>query len=260
MKGEDLADTSEGSFGSKSALSRISVIAAGPIFNFIMAFLAAAILTGMLGYDPPVIYSVVEGGPAQEAGLQADDTVVSMNGKRIYLSREITNYLSFHQGETIKMVVERDGKRESLTIQPKYDEEEGRYMIGITTRRFYQKANFLQILKYGAAEVRYWIDITLQSLRRIFTGEVGVKDMAGPVGVVGMVGETYEQAVQYGWVDVVVNMLRKTGIPGDRTDQRKKSRCKGRRTGTLCRDDAVAGIYGIYPVSGCGTTDLKKDV
>ncbi len=207
MKGEDLADTSEGSFGSKSALARISVIAAGPIFNFIMAFLAAVILTAMIGYDPPVIYSVMDGYPAQEAGLQGGDTVISMNKKKIYLSREINDYLSFHQGEVVDLVVERDGHKANMTIRPKFDEEEGRYLIGITTKREFVKTNFFQTLKYGGAELRYWINLTIQSLRMLFTGQVGMQDMAGPVGVVDMIGDSYQQAVQYGWFDVIVNML-----------------------------------------------------
>lgn len=207
MKGEDLADTSEGSFGSKSALSRISVIAAGPIFNFLMAFLASVILTAMIGYDPAVIYSVMDGYPAQEAGLQGGDTVISMNGKKIYLSREINNYLSFHQGEVIDLVVKRDGQKKEMRIRPKYDEEEGRYLIGISTRREFKKTNFFETLKYGWAELRFWIDLTIQSLRMLFTGQVGVQEMSGPVGVVDMIGESYEHAVQYGWFDVLVNML-----------------------------------------------------
>ena len=49
MLGEDEAAGEEGSFGSKSVWARISVIAAGPVFNFIMAFAASALIIGSLG-------------------------------------------------------------------------------------------------------------------------------------------------------------------------------------------------------------------
>ena len=82
--GEDDEETeSPGNFNKKSVWARISVIAAGPIFNFIMAFVLAVILTAMVGYDKPVISSVEEGYSAAEAGIQEGDTIVQMGGKKI---------------------------------------------------------------------------------------------------------------------------------------------------------------------------------
>ncbi len=115
MLGEDLADMSEGTFASKSVLARISIVAAGPIFNFIMAFVAAMILVSQIGYDPAAIVDTIDGFPAQEAGVQPGDVIISMNGEKIYLAREVTDYLSFHQGEDIQLVVRReDGKHQIL--------------------------------------------------------------------------------------------------------------------------------------------------
>ena len=71
MMGEDDADdTSEGSFNSKSVWARISVIAAGPLFNFILALLMSAILVGAAGYAVPVIQEVESGSSGSEQGLK----------------------------------------------------------------------------------------------------------------------------------------------------------------------------------------------
>ena len=70
-----------------------------------------------------------------------------------------------------------------------------------------QKGGVGKTLFYGAYEVKYWIDITLQSLKMLVKGQVGVKDMSGPVGVVDMIGETYTESVQISWFAVFVNML-----------------------------------------------------
>ena len=56
MVGEDSDDLSENSFNSKSVWQRISVVAAGPVFNFILAFVFALVLVGIVGYDTPVVY------------------------------------------------------------------------------------------------------------------------------------------------------------------------------------------------------------
>ena len=68
------------------------MIAAGPIFNFILAFVLSIFIVGSIGYDSPVLLSVTEGGPAEEAGLLAGDEIVSIGGKRIRLYREVSNY------------------------------------------------------------------------------------------------------------------------------------------------------------------------
>ncbi len=90
MLGEDENTMEEGSFASKSVWTRISVIAAGPIFNFILAFLLSLFIIGSIGVDRPVVIEVNEGSPAAEAGLQAGDKILKMNNKPIRLSREVS--------------------------------------------------------------------------------------------------------------------------------------------------------------------------
>ena len=73
MVGEDTDDLSENSFNSKSVWQRISVVAAGPVFNFILAFIFSLILVSIVGYDTPVVYMTEQGGPAYEAGILEGD-------------------------------------------------------------------------------------------------------------------------------------------------------------------------------------------
>lgn len=69
----------------------MSVVAAGPVFNFILAFLLSAILIAMVGIDKPVVSSVSEGGGAQQAGMQAGDVITEIDGKHIHLYSDIVN-------------------------------------------------------------------------------------------------------------------------------------------------------------------------
>ena len=70
MGEDEEANDSPNNFNNKSVWARISVIAAGPVFNFILAFIFAVIITAMVGYDKPVIGAVDSGYPAAEAGLK----------------------------------------------------------------------------------------------------------------------------------------------------------------------------------------------
>lgn len=207
MLGEDEGTTEEGSFGSKSVWTRISVIAAGPVFNFILAFVLSILIIGSIGVDKPVVLSVSEGYPAAEAGIQEGDTILRMNRTKIRVSREVTNYVTFHQGEDVTIVYEHDGEKRTATLSPK-ESENGRYIFGISMYSSYrEKVGALETLKYSAYEVKYWIQLTIESLKMLFTGQVGINDMAGPVGVVSIIDDTYKESAADGGFYVWLNML-----------------------------------------------------
>lgn len=207
MMGEDdVNDVGEGSFNSKSVWARISVVAAGAIFNFILAFVFAVIIIAYTGYDEPVISDVLPGYSAQAEGMQAGDKILRMNNKKINIWREVTYYNQFHAGETIELVYERDGEKHEVTIVPKQDED-GRYLMGVQAPIEYQKANILTALQYGAYEVKFWISTTLESLKMLVTGSVGMDQLSGPVGIGEIVNDTYQESKDYGFVVVLIQML-----------------------------------------------------
>ncbi|MDY5846298.1 MAG: RIP metalloprotease RseP [Bariatricus sp.] len=207
MMGEDeVDDLSEGSFNSKSPWRRLSVIAAGPLFNFILAFVCSIIFIAIIGVDKPIIGNVVEGSPAYEAGLEAGDRIVKINNKSIHIFRDISVYLQLHTGEEIELVYMRDGEKTTVAITPQLTED-GYYMIGIG-HTGYEKASILENIKYSVFEVRYWIDSTISGLRMLIGGSVGVDELSGPVGVVNIVDSTYRQTKSGGALLVFVNMLR----------------------------------------------------
>lgn len=207
MEGEDEESGDERAFGKKSVWARISVVAAGPIFNFIMAFVFAFILTSNIGYDIPELVDVSDGYAAEEAGMQAGDTIVKMNGKRIHFYREVSAYATYHTGETVTVTYERDGESYQTTLVPKLDEESGRYLYGFVGGISVKDGSIFDNFKYSIYEVKYWIVTTLESLRMLVTGGVSVNDMSGPVGIVGVIGDSYEQSVSYGYFAAFLQML-----------------------------------------------------
>lgn len=207
MLGEDENTSEAGSFASKSVWTRISVIAAGPIFNFILAFLLSLFIVGSIGIDRPQILSVTEGSPAESAGIQVGDRILKMNNKKIRVSREVSNYVSFNQGVPVTIVYEHDGEEKTADMEPQQNES-GRYVFGVgidTNAR--EKVGSWETIKYSAYEVKYWIEVTLESLKMLFKGEVGIGEMSGPVGVVSIIGETYEQSASEGGFYIWLNML-----------------------------------------------------
>ena len=212
MKGEDLEDYSEGSFFGKPVWQRMLVIAAGPVFNFILAWVFSVILVLNAGVDHPIVLSVAQGGAAEQAGIEQGDRIRSIDGKRILLFREITDYVYYHQerlgnGKPVTVTWEHEGVKKSADLLPTRIED-GRYVLGITGSSNYRyRVSIPASLYYGLAETRYWIAMTYDSLRMLFTGQAAVSDLSGPIGVVEAISDTVEETKSDGAFYVFLNML-----------------------------------------------------
>lgn len=208
LMGEDEAeDFSEGSFNSKSPLQRMSVIAAGPVFNFILAFFCAVVFVSCVGIDRPIVSRVSENMPAAQAGLQEGDEITKINGKRIHLFREISWANTMYPGEEMLITYLRDGEEKTVSLTPTLDNSTGSYMIGVSGNG-YEKGNVADALRYSFYEMKYWIEMTLDSLKLLLTREVGLEQLSGPVGIVDAVDQTYQESKSGGGYLVFLNMLR----------------------------------------------------
>ncbi len=212
FEGEDGLDTdkgtpSEGAFPNASVWARISTVFAGPFFNFILAYILAMIVVGYTGSDRPVLNGLIDGYPAQEAGMQPGDLITRMNGERIYVAREIWLNTYVGAGETMNIEFLRDGEKHTVTLTPKYNEEEGRYLLGFNGYGEYVDCRNAGIFKYSYYEVRYSLRATIKSLGMLIQGKATKDDISGPIGVAQVIGEVKEQAEPYGiWV-VILNMI-----------------------------------------------------
>lgn len=292
MVGEDDDDDSQGSFNRASVWARISVVAAGPIFNFILAFIFAMIITSVIGYDPSTVLQVEEGSPAQKAGLQEGDVITEFQGRHISIGRDLKLYMTLHglQDENVTLTYERDGEEHEISYTADsqtsyllgfyYNITEGEpevtqvmldgsmmeagvqagdiireingvkistgqdiqdyiaanpldgseitlgierngdiRQISITPKMtkqvdsgfiynlYRENTNFLGVLKYSAVEVRYWITSTIESLVMLVRGQFTVNDLSGPVGIINVIGDSYEEARSEGTVMVWMQML-----------------------------------------------------
>ena len=293
MVGEDTDEEDlPGSFNAASVGGRISVVAAGPVFNFVLAFVLAVIIVGFVGYDPAEVVEVESGSPVAEAGLEKGDVITEYNGYHVDLAKDLYVYMYLNdlkEGDTVTMTVKRDGETRTITYTPDvsvryllgfnrsdassmtveslidgmplqeaglqagdtitaingteiadgeaydayleehplsnepveitYDRDGLDYTATITPREYrtpqlgfsynlgYTKTSGLQVLKYGALEIKYMVRTTLLSLKELVTGQLGFQNLSGPVGVVDAIGTTYEQSKSEGALMLWMNML-----------------------------------------------------
>ena len=202
-------------YASKNVWQRISVVLAGPFVNMLVAFLFACLLIGLVGATDTKISAVSEDYPAGKAGLQAGDVITKLDHTRVHIFKDISLYMTMHQGEELTIEFTRNGERKTTTLVPEYNEEEKRYLIGIKASPRKDHLNILEVVKYGWYEFTYNAGAVIKSLGMLVTGKLSFNDLSGPVGIAGtvndIVNEVTEDTKEEGfWVTVYwvfINML-----------------------------------------------------
>lgn len=205
MLGEDGESTDENAFNNRSVWARISVVLAGPVFNFILAFLLALIVIGYVGYDKPMIIGVMEGFPAQEAGLMEGDVITGINNQKVTIYRDVQFYMAMNAGKPLTITVDREGEEHTFEIIPKQDET-GNYYMGIYSSAVRTPLKGLDVIKYSLYEVKYQMGVVVKSIGMMFNGTVSVNDLSGPVGIVDMVDTVVEESTSE-QVDTKTNVI-----------------------------------------------------
>lgn len=183
MLGEEEKISDERAFSNKPPLRKISIIAAGPIMNFILAILLFAVISINVGYKIPEISEVIPNSPAQEAGLKTGDMITKVNNTKIATWDDFSTAILSSKGSSLNVEFERQGQKNSVTILPKKSEEDNRYIIGIYATEI-KNPSFIDSIKYGFQESISLIKQTFVALKTIFTGKASLNDVGGPVTIV----------------------------------------------------------------------------
>lgn len=162
--------------------------------------------TGIQYWQPPhetIIHSVMPQKAAQQAGVQAGDKVISVDGKPVASTTFFSDYINSHAGKTVQLLVERNGSKLTLNLTPKMTELDGktRGMIGVSLARkfsddaikdlfFVRKASFFEALKNGVAETWDMSVLTLKVMGRLITGEASLKNISGPITIADIAGKS----------------------------------------------------------------------
>ena len=110
-------------FQSAKLGSRILTNFAGPMNNFILTvvlFIALAFLQGGVAvYNTNQIGEVQENSPAATAGLEDNDTILAVDGKKISSWDDLTNTVTKKPGKELTVLIEQDGKEKTVQMTPK---------------------------------------------------------------------------------------------------------------------------------------------
>lgn len=146
-----------------------------------------------LAEPPPVVRQLVPDSAAATAGLRPGDRFVSIDEQPTARSRDVSQAVRAAPGRNLQVVIERDGSRRSLQLQPATVQVEGETIgrIGVDFRDLVE-VRYGPLESVGLAVERTW-DTAIFSLRmlgKMITGEASWRNLSGPVTIADYAGQT----------------------------------------------------------------------
>jgi regulator of sigma E protease len=192
-------------FPSKPLWQRALIIFAGPAVNFLFAIL---IFTGFglaFGerFSPAVVETVVEGGPAEKAGIVAGDRIVSFGGRQIDRFEDLVDEAIMMPNEQVKVIIEREGsqieKDVMLTERTEKDRFGNVYKLGQfgvkSTQMTFREVGILESPIVGARATYNVLRQQIKGVGQIITGRRSVTELGGPLKIAKVSGEAMSMGI-----------------------------------------------------------------
>ena len=197
MEGEDEDTENPRSFQKAAWWKRLIILVAGSAMNLIAGFLIVAIVNSFTAAPIPQVDSLRTGSAlACEGGLMVNDEILELGGYAVETTTDFNEILQRDPSVTeYDILIRRNGQELLLKDVPMVRKEfpansegEAGLFYGINWRT--RSLTFPEVLKQSFHDCVYFGKLVWMSLGMIFSGEAGLQDMAGPVGIVSMMSDT----------------------------------------------------------------------
>jgi len=189
-------------FQSKSTYARFSIVVAGPIANFIVAFVllvVSALAFGMPDKNASTnVGPMLDGYPAQLAGIHPGDTIVAIDGKHVSNGEELVGMIHASTGKLLHLRYTRGGITHEVEVTPRANSDHGQTygVIGFNPVPTYHSVNPIDAVKFAGTDVVGMIGTTFGTLGALvthFTSTAG--QLQGVVGMARMSSTVQD----FGW-------------------------------------------------------------
>ncbi len=187
-------------FHEKSVAARATIVAAGPIANFVLAAVLFALLFATAG-EPvilPEVGEVLAGSAAAQAGLQTGDRILAIDGQPVEEFEDIQRIVAARPGQQMTLQFSRAGKPRTLTLTTGMREQGGQRIgsLGVTAHATdFRRLPVGSAVIEGAGHTYYVAEQTLVGLWRMVTSGRGAEDLGGPLRIAQLSGQVAQLGV-----------------------------------------------------------------
>jgi regulator of sigma E protease len=196
------------SFTHKKLYQKSAIVAAGPIFNFLLSILIFYVIFQISGiyFLKPIIGEVTDNSPAKTAGIKPGDIIKEINGQKIESWDDLSIKVNKSDGEKLEILLERNGSRVAVSIKPEHtdyktilNEDKKRYVIGVIAadERVHINLNPFQAFWYSLEKNWQITQLTVISVWKMINGDISAKEnLGGPIRIAEIAGQAADQGVE----------------------------------------------------------------
>jgi regulator of sigma E protease len=194
------------SFTHKHVAKRMLIVAAGPVFNILLAvliFFSIFLISGTFVLKPSV-GSVKQGSPAFAAGLEKGDLIIAINESEINSWDEMAEIINASKGQKLKLGVRRGESTRSFMLAPEqvttkniFGEDVQRYIIGITAsgESYSKEMNFFQAFSESMVQTYRVTELMVVIIAKLIKGDISTDTLGGPIMIAQMAGDSAKAGI-----------------------------------------------------------------
>ena len=200
MEGEEEDSDDPTALNNQGFWAKLLIFAAGAAMNFIAGLLIILVLyADAQAFYVPVVAGFADGCPLESAdGLQEGDRLLRIDGEKVYVYSDISLLMGLNKTGAFDLQIERNGEvitlRDFTMERREYTDQNGKAYTGYGLYFGAEEATLGRKLSYSWNNAMDFVRLVRLSLQMLVTGQAGVKDLSGPVGIVSTMTQVGEQA------------------------------------------------------------------
>ncbi|MBF0225724.1 MAG: RIP metalloprotease RseP [Desulfobacterales bacterium] len=194
------------SFTHKNAYKKIAIVAAGPIFNILLAFVIFYLIFLLSGI--PILKASVgkvqKNSPSEKSGILQGDKIIKINNTNIATWDDLTKIIGKSNGNTLEITILRGSETIKLSVTPEkkettneFGETINKYAVGIIAGNdyFIKKLGLGEAVVESTSKVYEILEVSIIVIYKLISGSISTDTLGGPIKIAQIAGQQAKHGV-----------------------------------------------------------------